>query len=203
MADRHERPVGRGKRPGILGGAAGALGVAVLLGIIGLIVVYSGAYNVAATEDHASFVRWAFDTTFQNSVARRAPEPEQPLAITQEALAAGASAYKSTCQHCHAGPGAERASWASGMRPRPPHLAEAAVRWKLSEVFWIAKHGVKMTGMPAFGPTHDDRTLWSIAAFVKQLPAMTPQEYAALGEEAGHGSSAGGSSASHDGKARP
>ncbi|HZM35658.1 MAG TPA: cytochrome c [Burkholderiales bacterium] len=177
-----------------LGMAAGALAFVLLLGITGLVVVYTGAYNVAATEEHTALVRWAFDTTFRNSVERRAPAPEAPAAITPEMLAAGASAYKSTCQHCHSGPGVERASWASGMRPRPPHLAETAKHWELSEVFWIAKHGVKMTGMPAFGPSHDDRTLWGIAAFVKQLPAMTPEEFAALGEARGHQSAAGGTS---------
>lgn len=83
------------------------------------------------------------------------------------------------CEHCRGGPGATRAEWASGMRPRPPNPAEAAQHWELSEVFWIAKHGVKMTGMYAFGPTHDDRTLWGVAAFVKQLPAMTPEQYRA------------------------
>ena len=52
------------------------------------------------------------------------------------------------------------------------------------------KHGVKMTGMPAFGPTHDDKELWGIAAFVSQLPAMTPERYAEMGGSAkdGHGS---------------
>lgn len=203
MASEHDKPMEPRKGLSALGLAAGALAVVALLGVAGLIVVYSGAYNVAATEDHTSFVRWAFDTTFHSSVERRAPEPKEPAAITQEALAAGAKDYRSMCEHCHAGPGAERASWASGMRPRPPHLAEAAARWKLSEVFWIAKHGVRMTGMPAFGPTHDDRTLWSIAAFVKQLPAMTPEEYAALGEAGGQESSAGATSARNHPKARP
>ena len=42
--------------------------------------------------------------------------------------------------------------------------------------------------MPAFGETHEDAELWDIAAFVKQLPAMTSSEYAALGQQAGtHG----------------
>ncbi len=203
MADSHATPTDARRRSGIPGMAAGALAVVVLLGIAGLTVVYSGAYNVAATENHAAFVRWAFDTTFHKSVERRAPEPPDRAALSQPALAAAASAYKSTCEHCHAGPGAKRAEWASGMRPRPPHLAEAAARWELREVFWIAKHGVKMTGMPAFGPTHDDRTLWNIAAFVKQLPAMTAEEYAALGGAARHGGSANAAGARTEHEGRP
>jgi mono/diheme cytochrome c family protein len=165
-----------------LGVTIGAAGVLVLLGLVGLIVVYTGAYNVAATEEHVSFTRWAFDTTFHNSVERRADGVAPPEALTPEMIAAGSTKYKAMCQHCHAGPGVDRSSWASGMRPRPPHLAEAAAEWEPEEVFWIVKHGIKMSGMPAFGPSHDDTTIWGIVAFVKELPAMTPERYASLGE---------------------
>lgn len=79
------------------------------------------------------------------------------------------------------------------MRPRPPHLTEAAAHWEPKEIFWLVKHGAKMTGMPAFGPTHDDKTLWNVAAFVSQLPAMTPERYAELaGETASSGGGHGG-----------
>ena len=181
------------KRTG-LGIAAGVLGTLVVLAVIGLIVVYSGTFNVAATEEHQSITRWAFDTTFQNSVERRAADIVAPDQITPQMVAAGASAYKSMCQHCHAGPGAEREDWAGGMRPRPPHLTEAAAKWELQQIYWIVKHGVKMTGMPAFGPSHEDQALWGIAAFVRELPAMTPERYAELGsaEEHAHGSGSHG-----------
>jgi mono/diheme cytochrome c family protein len=182
-----------------LGAAAGALGVLALLGVVGLIVVYGGAYNVAATEEHTAFTRWAFDTTMRNSVEQRAAGHAAPGAMTPERIAAGATAYRAMCQHCHAGPGVERADWAGGMRPRPPHLTEAAAEWEPEEVFWLVRHGVRMSGMPAFGPAHDDDALWNIVAFVKQLPAMTPERYAALGagarEGAGRGGDAGGGAA--------
>ena len=144
---------------------AGVVGTLVILGLVGLVVVYTGIYNVAATEEHLSLTRWALNTTQHTSVDRRADGITVPDRFTPEMIAAGASMYKDTCQRCHAGPGVERASWASGMRPRPPHLAEAAAEWELEEVFWLAKHGIKMTGMPAFGPTHQDQALWNVAAF--------------------------------------
>lgn len=172
--------------------AAGVLGTLAVLAFAALLVAYSGAYNIAATEGHTSLIRWAFDTTFRSSVERRAADLKPPERVTPEMIEAGAASYKAMCQHCHAGPGVERAEWASGMRPSPPQLAEAAAEWDQKEVFWLAKHGAKMTGMPAFGPTHDDHVLWSIAAFVKELPAMTPVRYAELGK-----STAGGHD--HDG----
>jgi mono/diheme cytochrome c family protein len=175
----------------MVGAAAGAAGVLAVLATVGLIVVYTGSYNVAATEEHASLTRWAFDTTFHNSVERRAADVPVPETFTPAMIAAGARHYKSMCQHCHAGPGVERAEWASGMRPRPPHLTKAASEWRPNEVFWLLKHGVKMSGMPAFGETHDDRALWSITAFVKELPATTPELYRTLGGQEASGSQGG------------
>ncbi|MDX1650197.1 MAG: cytochrome c, partial [Myxococcota bacterium] len=69
--------------------------------------------------------------------------------------------------------------------PEPPELAEEAAEWGDTELFWITKHGVRMTGMPAFGPTHADRELWDVVALVRRLPELSAGEYAALVEEAG------------------
>ena len=170
----------------------GALGMLVVLALGGLAVAYTGAYNVAATEQHMSVTRWAFDTTMRTSVQQRAGDAKRAEALTPDMVAAGAGEYKEMCQRCHGGPGVERDKWAGGMRPRPPHLAEAAATWQPHEVFWIAKHGVKMTGMPSFGESHDDTTIWNIVAFVKALPAMTPERYAALGGGSGQHAQGGG-----------
>lgn len=43
--------------------------------------------------------------------------------------------------------------------------------------FWVIKHGLKMSAMPAWGKTHDDETIWSMVAFVNKLPSMSAQEY--------------------------
>jgi mono/diheme cytochrome c family protein len=164
-----------------IGIVIGAMGLLVLAVVAALVFIYSGAYNIAATEEHASLTRWAFDTTFHKSVEARANAVAAPgdlAALTMD----GAAHYRRMCEHCHGAPGTERAEWAGGMRPRPPRLQEAASEWEASEVFWLVKHGAKMTGMPAFGPTHDDRTLWSFVAFVKAMPAMSPQEYATSGD---------------------
>ncbi len=169
-----------------LGIAVGSLGLLAILAAIALAVVYTGAYNVAATEEHMSVTRWAFDTTMHQSIKHRAEDVKSSEGVTPVLLAKGASAYKSMCQHCHAGPGVEREKWADGMRPRPPHLVEAAAEWTPGEVIWIVKHGIKMSGMPAFGSTHDEAEIRAIAAFVKELPAMTPERYASFAKDPGH-----------------
>ncbi|WP_228244129.1 cytochrome c [Porphyrobacter sp. GA68] len=109
-------------------------------------------------------------------------------------VAAGASNYKVMCQHCHAGVGASRAGWAKGMVPHPPALAHAAQEGSAEEVFWLVKHGIKASGMPAFGPTHDEEATWNIATFVKAMPQMSAERYAALGERQPGGEQHGGHS---------
>ena len=47
----------------------------------------------------------------------------------------------------------------------------------LAQLILIVEHGIKMTGMPAFGPSHSRDELESIAAFVDTLPRLTVTEY--------------------------
>src|SRR5687768_5560942 len=110
MASEQDHVSGR-RRAAALRIVTGALGVLVLTGVIGLFVVYTGAINIAATEEHTSLMRWAFGTTFHNSVERRAANVAVPERFRPEMIEAGASSYKSMCQYCHAGPGVERAKW--------------------------------------------------------------------------------------------
>lgn len=171
--------------------ALGALALFLLGVLIALIVILTGGYNVAASERHNPIVGWALNTTFVNSVQRHGDEVSAPE-LTRAMVDAGASPYKAMCQHCHGGVGASRAEWAQGMRPIPPALANAAEQWRAPEVFWLVKHGVKMTGMPAFGATHDDQTIWNIAAFVQALPEMSEAQYAAYSSDHGSGDGAEG-----------
>ncbi|RKF22640.1 cytochrome c [Altericroceibacterium spongiae] len=160
------------------GAILGAAALLILMIVVALIVVLTGGYNVAATDRHNPIVGWALTTTMGNSVRRQATDIQPPAEFTPAMIAAGAGEYKAMCSHCHGGVGQSRAEWAEVMLPKPPPLAEAAKEWEPKEVFWLVKHGVKMSGMPAFGPTHDDKTIWNIVAFVKALPEMPAEQYA-------------------------
>lgn len=168
---------------GIFGGIIITLlvGFAVWLG-----VAYSGAYNVAASDKHADAVRWTLETTMHRSVASRADDVELPE-ISDQLVAEGAGHYSESCAQCHGAPGKEPAGWSRGMRPEPPHLVEAATEWTTEEIYWIAENGIKMSGMPAFGSHHAPEEIAAIAAFVSELPGLSPEDYAALTDSGGHG----------------
>lgn len=168
------------KHPAILGVAGGIVGT-ILAGIaVWLIVVYTGAYNVAASDQHFDAVRWTLDTTMHRSVAARAGGVDLPENPSESLIAEGAGHYAESCAHCHGGPGREPAEWSRGMRPLPPHLAEAATEWTGEEIHWIVSNGIKMSGMPAFGRHHSAEEIKAIATFVGVLPGLSADDYSRL-----------------------
>lgn len=163
--------------------ALGFVSAVALLVAFALLLILTGAYNLAASEPHLPAVRWALETAMQNGVERSAQAITAPTDFTDEQVRHGFQAFDAMCVQCHGAPGQKRADWTAGMRPRPPDLSEKVAGWTPAEVFWILRHGIKMTGMPAFGKTHKDETLWNIVAFVQRLPATTPDDYVRLRKE--------------------
>lgn len=153
----------------------------VLVGIVAAgIFVYSGIYNIAADDHHAAPVESMIETLRTRSVASRAKDIEAVLLDDPKRIAAGAIEYAEMCVSCHAAPGiTEESEIRQGLYPKPPNLAKLGVR-DPREAFWVIKHGVKMSGMPAWGPTHNDETIWNMVAFIKQMPAMPPEDYERL-----------------------
>ncbi|HET9582377.1 MAG TPA: cytochrome c [Gemmatimonadota bacterium] len=195
MPEPHEaissRTAARGSRGGCLSSLSLAL---VLVAAGGLALVYSGVYDVAATQPHSRAARWVLGTLMERSVRSRAGDVPVPPAESEELLAMGFHHYDEMCAVCHGAPGVERGEIGEGMEPEPPALAEEAGEWTLPEIFWITSQGIKMAGMPAFRPTHSEEELWGISMFVKRLPEMDAAEYARLREEArgeGGGESSG------------
>jgi mono/diheme cytochrome c family protein len=164
--------------------AAGAIGGFVLVVLVGAIVVIStGAYNVAATAPHTQLTRWLMSTTQKRSVAVRADEVPARPPVDSAMLREGSEEYREMCVACHGAPGVERGMLGKGINPKPPDLAKESGEWNDRELFWITKHGIKMAGMPAFGVTHSDEELWGIVAFLRRLESMSPEEYRRMATE--------------------
>ena len=83
------------------------------------------------------------------------------------------------CSLCHLAPGMKRTEISRGLYPRAPELRRKSDLTP-AEQFWVVKHGLKMTGMPAWGVTHDDELLWDVVAFLQKLPELTADQYQTL-----------------------
>ncbi len=157
--------------------------VGILLVVGGLAVVASlGGINMAATEGPGAMEKTVAGWAVDRSVAARAPQTSNPFADDPAAVETGLAHFCATCVHCHAAPQVEASEFAHGLNPPAPELSTVAKDWTDGELFWIAKHGIRMTGMPAFGPSHSDDDLWKVVAFVRKLDSLSEEQVAALNE---------------------
>jgi mono/diheme cytochrome c family protein len=153
----------------------GSLAGVLLLGLAAF--VYFGIYNIAADAPHSRPVYALIDSLRDRSVAVHARAIVPPADLgSPKRVSAGAGLYGEMCAGCHLGPGVERSELSQGLYPQAPELAKGSGHGP-GEQFWIIKHGVKLTAMPAWGKTHPDPLIWDMVAFVRRLPGMSAEEY--------------------------
>ena len=164
------------------------LGVAFLAFLgVGAYLVFWGGFDVAADTPHSQAVAWLANTTRTHSIRAQAAAITLPVGFGDDTqVKAGAAEYGEMCASCHLGPGVERSEISQGLYPRAPELANGSTL-SPAEQFWVIKHGVKMTGMAAWGPTHSDAVLWSIVAFLQKLPSLSAGQYAEMTKDAAEG----------------
>jgi len=110
---------------------------------------YSGLYDVSASSPHSGVVNWLLSTISHASIERHASNVNVPDLSDVSLVRAGSSDFSTMCAGCHGAPGHAPEAIGQGLNPPAPDLAESATHMKPAELFWVIKHGIKMTGMPA------------------------------------------------------
>ena len=167
------------------------VGVVAICVVLPLAVMFLGLVNVAASNPENVMVEWLLSTTMKRSVSARARDFNPPDLTDSHRIREGLSQYAGMCVDCHGAPGVKQSGFIKGLNPPAPILADEVHEWDSRELFWITKHGVKMTGMPAFGHAHSDEEIWAMVAFLQHMPTISPEEYASELQKAGphvHGS---------------
>lgn len=166
------------RRPLLLLVAATLLVAALAALAAAALVVFGGAYDVAASRPHTQLVYTLMETTLRHSVQRRARAIEERPLDAPALVQRGAACYRAHCEGCHGGPGVAPGPAGQGMQPLPGPLIDAPRHWRARELVWITRHGIRMSGMPAWGGRLVDDDLWAVVAFVQQLPQLLPAGYA-------------------------
>jgi mono/diheme cytochrome c family protein len=166
----------------MIGIAKAALIVAATLALmaIGAVVfIGSGIYNIGADDHHTRIVLAVITQLRERSIDARARRITVPELKDGSRVTGGASHYAALCVACHLAPGVTKSDLRPGLYPHPPNLAQEDVL-DARKAFWIIKHGIKMSAMPAWGKSLNDEAIWDIVSFVRKMPAMTPEQYQAL-----------------------
>jgi mono/diheme cytochrome c family protein len=162
------------------------------------VVVYSGAFDVAADTPHAAVTYRLIAFARERSIARRIEDIAPPGDLGDVArVRRGVGNYAAMCSGCHLEPGVENSEVRAGLYPQPPNLAKfeagsSRAAGGAARKFWIIKHGIKASGMPAWSKGGmEDAAIWDLVAFVQRLPKMPASEYRELVESSDGHSHAG------------
>lgn len=159
--------------------------VAIAGALVGYAVLVSGIYNVASTSQHLQFVHSILEKGMHYSVKFHARKIVAPPLVDKQMVKSGAVLYQANCVECHGAPGVASRGIGMSMQPVPGPLVDATSKWDAGHMYWIVRHGIKMSGMPAWEYRMQDEELWQLVAFLQQMPQLSPADYKELLGEQG------------------
>lgn len=159
--------------------------VGIIVGVICVPVAFyiycvTGSAPVATAAPPMPFELFFANTARHATIRKQAPTTHTSKATVNELLA-GAHVFRHNCAICHGLPGRPKSRIAKGEFPPPPQLLEPGQMVTDDPVgvtYWKAKHGIRLTGMPAFTGSLSDSQLWNVARFLAnadRLPAEVKQ----------------------------
>ena len=172
-----------------------------ILGTAGVLAlfIWSGLYNFAADVPHTAVVRTLLETMRERSIETRVAAIQVPAIGDEASIIRGAGNYDAMCVQCHRAPSMTDTELSKGLYPSPPDLSKETPG--AAHAFWVIKHGVKASGMPAWGKSMSDKDIWDIAGFLQALPKLDQAKYKAMvAQSSGHSH---GSSPSKEGSHDP
>jgi cytochrome c553 len=153
---------------------------AILLAAVAL-AIYLGAgfMDVASEGQPPAWESSLMTAATHASVRRRAGTAANPLPGTDATLIAGGKRFLGDCGGCHGAPG-KPSDFGATFYPPAPQFAQIGTAYTETQLFWVAKHGIRFSGMTPEGPYYKDPALWSIAAFVARIRNLPPTVAEAL-----------------------
>lgn len=150
-----------------------------------VIVVAAAALGYARTTGlKAGVAPGPVETALARSVRRFAVPPADrdrpnPVAASPEAVAGGRAHFADHCAGCHANDGSGDTELGRGMFPPAPDLRlNPTQQMSDGELFYVIEHGIRFTGMPAFGTgdaEHAEES-WQLVHFIRHLPRISADE---------------------------
>jgi mono/diheme cytochrome c family protein len=154
----------------------GVAAVVALFCVIGYIGVVTGTLIPAnADATPGKLERWAARQSLKAAIAREAPRSDAPVAPNEKTFNAGIKIYGENCVACHGAADGRPSTIGFGLYQKAPLLGRHGVEDDPEgEIYWKVDHGIRLTGMPAFGRTLSDTQVWQVALFLKHMDRLPP-----------------------------
>jgi mono/diheme cytochrome c family protein len=153
---------------------SGAVLMLVILLLSALAVMRLGLMPANADGTHSSLEARIMPLVLHASIARHASGDTNPISVNEENLKAGVSTYKAMCARCHSTPAGNPSVYGQSFYPPAPQLLGGMSNYTDSQLFWLIKHGIRNTGMPAWGGMLSDDDIWQIVSLLKNSQDLPP-----------------------------
>lgn len=158
----------------------GAVVAGAALAVGGLGVAATGIVPIKASSGHWAITEWFLQFSKVRSIRTHSLGIDAPPLDDPALVLRGAGHYDLGCRPCHGGPDGGTPQLARFMLPSPPDLRSVAPTRRTRELFYVVKHGIKLTGMPAWTAQTRDDEVWAVVAFLSRLPRIDAVEYGRL-----------------------
>jgi thiosulfate dehydrogenase len=147
----------------------GVLATLVVIAAAGFVAVWFGFMPARADTPPFPFEKWAAQHSLDATIDREQLQPPYPYGpVTDATLIAGTKLYMANCSVCHGSGVGTASNVARGLYIAAPQFARHGVDDDpTGETYWKIEHGIRFTGMPAFGATLSEEQIWQIAYFLK------------------------------------
>ncbi len=130
-------------------------------------VMRLGLLPVSADGNHSRLEAKVMPSVLRAAVARQALNEQNPISATDDNLKAGLRTYKTMCATCHGTAASGPTDFGRSFYPPAPQLSGGLPQYTAGELFWIVKHGIRNTGMPAWGGMLSDEEIWQVTTTLR------------------------------------
>jgi mono/diheme cytochrome c family protein len=152
----------------------GAVLILAILLLAALGIARLGLIPVSADGPHSNLEARIMPTVLHASVVRHASGETNPVSLDEDNLKAGVDTYKAMCATCHSKPDGEASVYGQSFYPPAPQLPKGMSQYTDSQLFWVIKHGIRNTGMPAWGSMLSDEEIWQLVSLLRNSQDLPP-----------------------------
>jgi mono/diheme cytochrome c family protein len=150
------------------------------IGLIGTVLAYTVVRRGLSTHEEPSRIEAVLARTMRRLATPAAVRGQRnPVQATDAVLDRALEHYADHCASCHANDGSGDTEIGRGLYPRVPDMRGSDTQ-SLSdgELFSIIEHGIRLTGMPAWGmgTPESERDSWALVHFIRRLPKLTAED---------------------------
>lgn len=151
--------------------------------VLTLVVIFGGLYlfvaggkfPVGADNPPGPYERKLANMAMDEYVDKHAPAQANPFQPTADNLMVGAMEYEEHCAMCHGGAKSRISPMRTKFNPPVPQLINHIPRDEDAHLWWVTKHGIRLTGMPSWDGVLSDDEIWKVIAFVKNSDKLPPE----------------------------